>query len=148
MKIAPIQIVIVACVLVSTSPVGRAAGCTVGTSGLSFGNYDVFSTINDDVTATINVNCPGGTGYVISLSSGSGTYASRTMTNGANILAYNLFLDPTHLTIWGDGSAGTGTLSGTGTGNNTASTVYGRIPAGQNASVGAYSDIVTVTVTF
>jgi spore coat protein U-like protein len=147
MKIS-IHVTIMACVLVCISPIGRAAGCTVSTSGISFGNYDVFSTLNDDITGTVNVNCLSGTTYVISLSSGSGTYTSRIMTNGANILAYNLFLDPTHLTIWGDGSAGTGTLTGTGTGANTAATVYGRIPAGQNAAVGAYSDVITVTVTF
>ena len=127
----------------------HAAGCTVSTSGLNFGNYDVFSTLNDDVTGTINVNCPSGTTYSIWLSSGtSGTYSSRSMTNGRNILAYNLFTDPTRLTIWGDGSAGTGIFNGSGTGSNIGTPVYGRIPASQNAFVGTYNDVVTVTVTF
>jgi spore coat protein U-like protein len=126
----------------------RAAKCTISTSGLSFGNYDVFSTTNTDITGTINVNCTNKTSYVLSLSTGSGTYSSRTMKSGTNILAYNLFLDPTHLTIWGDGSAGTGTVSGSGTGANTATTVYGRIAARQNVRVGTYSDVITVTVTY
>jgi spore coat protein U-like protein len=66
--------------------------------------------------------------------------------SAGNLLSYNLYLDPTRLTIWGDGSATTGTVSGTGiTGSYT---VYGRIPARQNAVVGIYADIVTVTVAF
>jgi spore coat protein U-like protein len=70
------------------------------------------------------------------------------MTSGTHVLTYNLYLDPTHLTIWGDGSSGTGTVSGTGTGANVGTPVYGRIPPGQNASVGSYSDVITVTVTY
>jgi spore coat protein U-like protein len=139
---------LLACALAVAAPVARPAGCSVSTLGLSFGNYDVFSTLNDDITGTLNVNCPSATSYSISLSSGSGTYASRAMTNGINVLSYNLYLDPTRLTIWGDGSAGTGTVSGTGTGATVGSPVYGRIPAGQNAYVGSYADVVTVTVTF
>jgi spore coat protein U-like protein len=38
------------------------------------------------------------------------------------------------------------TVSGTGTSSDF--TVYGRIPARQNASVGSYSDTITVTITF
>lgn len=129
-------------------PVAHAA-CTVSTSGLNFGIYDVFSTVNDDVAGTINVNCSSGTNYSIGLSSGtSGSYSSRSMTNGPYVLLYNLFTDPTRLTIWGDGSAGTSTFSGAGTGSNIGTPVYGRIPAGQNAYVGSYADSITVTVTF
>jgi spore coat protein U-like protein len=130
------------------TPLARSAGCTVSTSGLNFGTYDVFSSLNDDITATINVNCPADTAYSIWLSSGSGSFSSRALTNGPQLLFYNLYLDPTHLTIWGDGSAGTATFSGTGTGSNVATPVYGRIPAGQNAWVGSYTDVVTITVNF
>lgn len=130
------------------APVAYPAGCSVSALGLSFGNYDVFSALNDDITGTININCPSATAYSISLSSGSGTYTARAMTSGTNILAYNLYLDPTRLTIWGDGSAGTGTVGATGTGATVGSPVYGRIPAGQNAYVGSYADVVIVTVTF
>ena len=134
--------------LMAAASLAHPAACTVSTTGLNFGNYDVFSTLNDDITGTVAVNCPSGTAYSISLSSGFGTFASRTMTSGTNLLNYNLYLDATRLTIWGDGSAGTGTVSGTGTGSAVGSTVYGRIPWGQNAFVGSYSDVVIVTVTF
>jgi len=149
MRAVPMHLGLLACALALGGPVARSAPkCTVSTSGLNFGTYDVFSTLNDDITATINVNCRSGTPYSISLSSGSGTFSSRQLLNGSRHLGYNLYLDPTHLTIWGDGSASTGTFSGTGTGANIATPVYGRIPAKQNAWVGAYTDVVTVTVNF
>ena len=106
----------------------------------------MFSTLDDDITGTINVSCQASTSYSISLSSGSGAYSARTLLSAGNLLNYNLYLDPTRLTIWGDGSAATGTLSGSGT--TGSYTVYGRIPARQNAVVGIYGDIVTVTVAF
>lgn len=141
--------VLCACVLTCASIAAQAAGkCTISTSGLSFGTYDVFSSLSDDTTGTIIVNCHSGNSYTLSLSSGSGTYTSRAMKSGTHALAYNLFLDATRLTIWGDGSAGTGTVSGVGTGANINTPVYGRIAAGQNAFVGTYSDVITVTITF
>jgi spore coat protein U-like protein len=148
MKPRSLRLTLLAGVLLIASSGARAAKCTVTTSGLSFGNYDIFNTASIDITGTITVNCTNKTPYVIALSSGSGTYASRTMKNGTRALAYNLFLDPTRLTIWGDGSGGTGTVSGSGTGNNVATTVYGRIPARQNVFVGSYSDVITITVTY
>lgn len=146
--ICRIRLILTAGILACAAGLAHAAGCTVTTSGLNFGSYDVFSSINDDITATIDVNCPSGTGYSIWLSSGSGSFASRALTNGPYVLGYNLYLDPTRLTIWGDGSSGTGTVSGTGAGANVGTPVYGRIPAGQNAAVGSYADVITVTVTF
>lgn len=148
MKRPRIQAIVLAIALALTPPVTRSASCGVSTSGLSFGNYDVFSTLNDDVTGTISVNCTSGAPYSISLSSGFGIYAARAMTNAGNTLAYNLYLDPTRLTIWGDGSAGTGIFNGTGTGASVGTTVYGRIPAKQNVPVGNYMDTITITVTF
>jgi spore coat protein U-like protein len=82
----------------------------------------------------------------VSLSSGVGTFAARQMRSGAQSLVYNLYLDASHLSIWGDGSPGTSLLSLSGTGGNY--TVYGRIPAGQNVLVGGYSDTITVTLIF
>lgn len=133
--------------LLAVSP-ARSASCFVTTSGLNFGTYDVFSSLDDTITATITVNCTKNKPYSIALSSGSGTFGSRTLTGTAGKLAYNLFLDSTHLTIWGDGSSGTGTFSGTGTGAGVGTPVYGRIPARQNVRVGSYSDVITVTVTY
>ncbi len=78
----------------------------------------------------------------------SGTSASQTMTDGAHVLAHNLYVDPTHLTIWGDGTSGTATVSGTWTGAQRMHPCLRKDPAGQNAAVRAYADLITVTVTF
>ena len=133
------------CLLVAASPVA-AAQCGVTVVGVTFGSYDVFNTLDTDVAGTISVSCDSASSYSISLSPGFGSFLARRMTNGANLLAYNLFTDPQRLSIWGDGSGGTSTLSGTGTGGSY--TVFGRIPAAQNAAVGSYSDTIVVTVTY
>ena len=135
-----------ACSLAVAAPAVHAAACSVAAVGVAFSPYDVFSTLASDITGTVNVSCDKSTTYTISLSTGAGTYASRTMTGSSGALIYNLYIDATRLTIWGDGTAGTTTVGGTA---KTAShTVYGRIPAQQNAVVGAYTDTVIVTLTF
>ena len=127
-------------------PTAAFAACTLNVVGLNFGDYDIFNSQDTNITTSIGVVCDAATHYEIALSTGSGTFATRTLTSGSNLLAYNLFLDPARLTIWGDGSPGTSTVSDTGTSANYS--VYGRIPAHQNASVGSYADTITVTITF
>lgn len=127
-------------------PVLVQGGCALNAVGLDFGAYDIFNAQDTSITTNVGVTCDTDTSFEISLSAGTGTFASRTLVSGANLLSYNLYVDPAHLTIWGDGSPGTATVSGSGTSRNF--TVYGRIPARQNASVGSYSDTITVTITF
>jgi spore coat protein U-like protein len=125
---------------------GAYASCSVSTAGVNFGTYNVFSTSPQDITGTINVSCTNSASYSIALSPGNGTYLARTLKSQDHKLNYNLYIDSTHLTVWGDGSSGTKTVSGKGqTGHYT---VYGRIAARQNSSVGNYADTITVTVTF
>ena len=69
---------------------------------------------------------------------------------GGPNMQFNIFLDPGHATIWGDGSMG-GVLSGTiATGDNSrVHTAYGKIPAGQNAlRVGNFSATLVMTLTY
>ncbi len=123
-----------------------AAGCSVSTLGINFGVYDVFSSQPDDIIGSITVGCAASTSYSIAISTGFGTYASRTLTNGQYSLFYNLFVDSTRTSIWGDGTSGTSIVSATNQGHTHS--VYGRIAPRQNAAVGDYSDTVTVTVTY
>ena len=127
-------------------PLRVLAGCELNVVGLNFGSYDIFNALDTAIATTISMTCDTDTHYEIALSPGSGTFAARTLTNGADVLGYNLYLDPTHLTVWGDGSPGTSTI--TGLGMNGSFTVYGRIPAHQDAHVGSYADTITVTITF
>jgi len=134
---------------------GQAA-CNVSATAVAFGIYDPLSGSPDDSTGTINVHCtfllalP--LSYEVRLSTGgSGSYAARTLASGGNTLSYNLYTSASHATVWGDGSGGTGTVSFSSLGllsHNRNYTVYGRLPAGQDAAVGSYSDTITVTLDY
>lgn len=120
--------------------------CTVSAVGINFGSYDPFFQQNLDSTGSVEVNCDVITTYSIALSPGRGAYTSRAMANGSHELFYNLYTSVAHATVWGDGTAGTATVDASGMDNE--HTVYGSIPAGQNAFAGNYSDTIVVTLTF
>ena len=70
----------------------------------------------------------------------------RQMASGADILEYNLYTDPSRLTVWGDDSAGTVTVSETA--STAEKTIYGRVPGRQNVPAGTYTDVVLVTISY
>ena len=142
---------------VLTGTVYADASCTVSSTGVSFGAYDVFNTSDSDTTGNISVACTGLTesstvAYDILISTGGGAYASRAMTSGGHLLGYNLYTNNSRSIVWGDGSAGTAKISdGYGLGLSAVIkdySIYGRIPARQNAYVGSYSDMIIVTVNY
>jgi len=105
-----------------------------------------------DATATVDVKCSNTTPFNIGLNAGIGTGATitdRVMKSGSNTLTYQLFRNPGRTDNWGN-TPGTDTLSGVGTGlNNTLSnTIYGRIPSQPDVVPGAYTDTVTLTVSY
>ncbi len=132
--------------------------CTVSATGVYFGAYNPFAGPNIDDTGNVHVTCGGGVGtvaYTIQLSQGTyGTgFSPRRLGSGSNRLRYNLYIDPTHTTIWGNGNSGTGfisdSLSVLRTGSSRDHIVYGRIPAHQtSAAVGSYSDTITFTIIY
>jgi spore coat protein U-like protein len=134
-----------------------AVSCTTSAQGVAFGNYDPLSALPTDSTGDVSVTCTNlislFVNYTVALSTGiSGSYASRQLDAGGNRLNYNLYTDLTHLLVWGNGTGGTSQISAgflvVLLGITAHHTVYGRIPARQNASVGSYSDTITVTVTY
>jgi spore coat protein U-like protein len=128
------------------------ANCTVSTSALAFGNVNTISGSNVDSTGGLTITCTNGTAWSASSGVGSGSgasYASRRMTFGANLLTYNIYTTVARTTVWGNGTAGTATINGTGSGVAQAVTVYGRVGLGQTSvPAGAYADTVAVTVTY
>jgi len=128
------------------------ANCTVSTSALAFGNVNVIGGSNVDGTGGLSITCTNGTAWSAAAGVGSGSGASftnRRMTSGANLLGYNLYTSSAYSTVWGDGSASTGLLSGTGNGSAQSVTVYGRVASGQTSvPAGAYADTVAITVTY
>jgi len=131
-----------------TTSVGEA--CSVTASDMGFGAYDPLSATNTDATTTLGVTCTLTTTYDVGLDAGTGTGATttvRVMEFGANTLNYAMYQETGRTTIWGE-NVGVDTVSGTGTGSSQALTIYGRIPALQSVTPGAYADLITVTVTF
>ncbi|HEX7027400.1 MAG TPA: spore coat U domain-containing protein [Gammaproteobacteria bacterium] len=127
--------------------------CSVSASALGFGNVDPVSLASTavDATTTIDVTCANGTAYDVGLDAGTATGATvttRQMTSGANTLNYALYSDTGRTTNWGE-TVSTDTVAGTGDGTAQTLTVYARIPSGQGTvPTGAYSDTITVTVTY
>jgi spore coat protein U-like protein len=125
--------------------------CFVTATDLDFGDYDGTAALSD--TSTITVRCSANHGYTLKLDAGdAGGFSPRKMDNA---LEYNLYTSLAKSTVWGDGSATTGTVSGVGNGlgmpNATQHTVYGELfnnAANQAVAVGAYSDTITVTVEY
>lgn len=135
---------------------GYSFKCSVTSTPVSFGNYDVFSTAPLDSTGIIAISCSNPEKkpmpVTVSISSGgSGSFNPRQMqfAGGADRMNYYLFIDPSKTTIWGDSTGGTSTFTDTIVRDATLNaTIYGRIPAKQDLRAGAYSDSLLVTVTW
>jgi spore coat protein U-like protein len=148
----------VAAVVLPGTAAQAAVVCLASASGLGFGFYDPTSSSPTTATGSVTVTCTlvlgtsQGVAYSIALSAGSGTFANRTMQFLGNSLKYNLFTSGGHTTVWGDGGAGTATVSD----NYTLGvvpvarpyTVFGKMPPSQSIAAGVYGDTIFVTVTY
>jgi len=134
---------------------GAEAACSVSTTGVNFGAYDIFVSTPYDSTGTVTVKCDPAPPVDITIAIGpsgtSGAFIPRQMRSASSPdrLNYNLFVNAGRSTVWGDGAAGTSTVFLKNVKKNRPGivTIYGRIPPGQDVSVGAYSDSLTVTIT-
>ena len=135
-----------------------AANCNLAVPNpFAFGAYDTIS--NLDIAVDFTVSCTktaAGTenvNVVVTFSSGSGTFATRTMSNGVSTLNYNLYKDAARTQVRGDGSGTTVTGTANFTLTNAqpsasaAGTIYGRVFGGQDVSAGNYSTTTPITVT-
>ena len=143
-------------------PAQAGADCSITSVGLNFGLYDLASIQPDDVAATVTVTCvyvaPGATNVSYTLAFSNGLYGTdamnRRLGSSAGRLEYNVFTDSARSHVWGTGSSGTVVASGSmtvgpGVGNGTRTathTVYGRMPALQDAPPGDYLDSLVVTL--
>ncbi|MFI4962499.1 MAG: spore coat U domain-containing protein [Legionellales bacterium] len=144
---------------VHASCIGVGCTCTVAVTGgtVAFGNYNPISGTALSTTGTVAVTCSAlviglNVSYVIALNAGAnGTFAARKMIL-VSTLQYNLYTDAGHTTVWGDGTAGTSTISDSYLlsllSHTVNYTVNGLLPASQYVPPGAYTDTITVTVTY
>ncbi|WP_071190297.1 spore coat U domain-containing protein [Trichormus sp. NMC-1] len=124
--------------------------CSINVSSVNFGAYDVFNNISTTSTGSINYDCssasPVPTSITIDLSKGnSSSYNPRQLKSIDDSLNYNLYLDAAGQFIWGDGTNSQNYINSALTGTVT---IYGIIPARQNAKVGTYTDSITTTINF
>ena len=129
----------------------EAANCSLSTTSIVFGAYNVFSSAPVDSTGTVTYNCNGNTNVLITMTKGqSMTFLPRELQKGTERLAYNLYRDAARTTVWGDFTGGTSAHTDLSPlkKEDVSITVYGRIPPGQDVSAGSYTDSVTVVLNF
>jgi spore coat protein U-like protein len=139
----------------------HAQTCTVSSSAAAFGTYAPAPGAGTAVstTATVTVVCNPWVitlteSYTIALSIGGGSsYALRSMGGPTPRLRYQLYRDNAATQIWGDGSAGTYTVSDSYTLGvifpiTRTYTAYGVIAANTLAAVGMYTDTIMITLTY
>lgn len=150
--------IVILCILFFIIAGSARAVCTMSVTNVSFGAYDVFGTTPvDSDSGRVNISCTSDVNkatITIGKSTTSNSFNPRQMklTTGTDVLSYNIYTTSARTAIWGDGTGGTSTVrenrpSGKPQPWTSVLTMYGRIPAGQNVSVGSYSDNITVTVT-
>ena len=126
----------------------EARACIINVTGVNFGAYHVFSNVALDSAGNIDINCPNGVGYNITLSAGNGIYEQRILSSGAYSLNYNLYTAADRAFVWGDASSGSASVSGSGIGAPVNHVVYARTPPNQNVPAGVYSDTISIMINF
>jgi spore coat protein U-like protein len=119
-------------------------------ASVDFGAYDVFSSFpNNNGVGSITIDCKGGgANILVGLSSGqSSNYVSRLMRSGENSMKYNLYTSAARNVVWGDGTGGSSTMM-INKNSTTTLSVFGQIPAEQDAAVGFYTDSITTIINF
>ena len=148
----------VCCLGISADAWALLQSCTVSGVPVSFGIYNPLAGAPTTATGTVTVSCTVTLigfleSWTVALSSGnSGNFTTRRLANGSSSLSYNLYTSAAYTSVWGDGSGSTSVASGSsllGVGTtNTNYTVYGRIPAGQDAAAGTFTDTIVVTLNY
>jgi spore coat protein U-like protein len=148
-------------------PVHAAHSCVVSVGTLNFGVYaglQISSSSTMTVTCTLTSGIIETVNYTAALSTGaSGTYTQRRLTNlslPADTLPYNLYQGTVpaalNTNVWGDGTGGTTTASGSfnlivifAPVGNANYTVAGAIAAvAAVPAAGTYNDTIIATLTF
>ena len=132
------------------------AVCQINLSTLNFGNYDPLETSPVDSVGNLTYFCSQPVPLVtITIDrNGAQNVLNRRMVNSggqnADSLLYNIYLDAARTAIWGDGTQGSQIWSTPSPAAHTRINlpIYGRIPAGQNVSVGSYGDTLMITINY
>ncbi len=152
----------VAVVLILANVTAQGASvCTTRANGPVFGVYEPLTSTDTLATGAVILECrwlSGGAdriAFTVRLNSGvSGSFANRQLRSGTQWLLYNLYADPGYVRIWGDGTAGTATVSDGFTVSRGqplrvfSAPLYARLPTAQFVDPGLYADTIAVTIEY
>jgi len=134
-----------------------ASTCTISqTSALTFTGYDRASASDNDSIGSMTIACTNGgsptsvsfdtganSGTPCDTASGGADANNRCLSDGTDVLAYNIYTSSGRTTKFG--LTGTSTTSETSTG---AFNIYGRIFKNQAVGTGSYTDTLVATVNY
>jgi len=126
--------------------------CSMKTTPVSFGAYNVYSPAPTDGVGYIYVTCDtAGLPFSVRLDAGThsgGVFVPRKMKNKSSdfFVNYDLYLDSARTQSWGDGAGNTFIQTGESAAGTIIFNVYGRVLGRQNVSAGEYSDSIAATL--
>ncbi|MDB5648680.1 MAG: spore Coat Protein domain protein [Hyphomicrobiales bacterium] len=130
-----------------TMSLSLIAECRVAVNtSVNFGTLGLI-TVPQVPQGQISVRCTNGQSYTLGLDNGLNMGSTRRMRLGATseYVAYELYPTAAYATPW---NMTTSVMSNVGSGSSQLYQVYARLPVQSAPAAGAYSDTVTVTVTY
>jgi spore coat protein U-like protein len=76
------------------------AACTVATTPVAFGNYDVLLATPADTTGTVTITCTGRSTAVVSIGPGYNNNINPRTMHLIDLLNYYLYTDAARTTVW------------------------------------------------
>lgn len=130
---------------------GAQANCLFNVSNLNFGNYKSPYQYADVLSSSlISVTCDSlSTGNTLSIKmyQGQSSTFDRYLSNAKEQLHYNLFLDSSRSTVWGDGTNGTSAYNTTIQTRNDIN-IFSTVYKNQNVAPGNYQDNIVFEMNF
>lgn len=141
-----IKFILILLILFYGAKISCADECEISVTSLHFATYYASSPAPLESIGNITVSCATVSDFIVKIDQGihsNGSFHPRTMisSSGSDRLNYNLYIDPNHSLVWGDGTDNTYTQAGISN-----LTVYGIIMPFQNVELGLYTDTVIVSV--
>lgn len=131
--------------------------CTVQTTPATFGHYNPLTTHATaplEITSSVTITCSKGMATTIGLDRGlHADYAQDTTRAMKHVLrdeylSYDLYQDAVHTTLWGASGAHLVVPPVAPDTKPRTYLIFGRVPAGQDVSIGHYHDTIVAIVNF
>jgi spore coat protein U-like protein len=131
--------------------------CTIQTTPATFGHYNPITTHATaplEITSSVTITCSRGMATTIGLDRGlHADYAQDTTRAMKHVvrdeyLRYELYQDPIRTTLWGTSGAHLVVPPVAEDTKPRTYLIFGRVPAGQDVSLGDYHDTIVAVVNF